>query len=121
MHELPVTQSLLDLALEHAAKAGGGLITALDLVIGDLSGVVDESIRFYWEIIAEGTPAAGAELRFRRVALELACGACGVTFAPSGEDYRCTKCGSPDVGVITGREFFLESIDLEPDRLGANS
>ena len=121
MHELPVTQSLLDLALEHAEKAGGGLITALDLVIGDLSGVVDESIRFYWEIIAEGTPAAGAELRFRRVALELACGACGVTFAPSGEDYRCTKCGSPDVGVITGREFFLESIDLEPDRLGANS
>jgi hydrogenase nickel incorporation protein HypA/HybF len=115
MHELPVTQSLLDLALEHAEKAGGGRITALDLVIGDLSGIVDESVKFYWEIIAEGTPAAGAELRFRRVAMELACGACGTTFAPSGEDYRCARCGSLDVTVVSGREFLLESIYLETD------
>jgi hydrogenase nickel incorporation protein HypA/HybF len=115
MHELPVTQNLLDLALEHAQRAGGGRITALDLVIGDLSGIVDDSVRFYWEFIAADTPAAGSELRFRRVALELHCRSCARAFTPEGEDYRCPGCGGGDVTVISGREFYLESIDLQQD------
>jgi hydrogenase nickel incorporation protein HypA/HybF len=115
MHELPVTQNLLDLALEHAQRAGGGRITALDLVIGDLSGIVDDSVRFYWAFIAADTPAAGSELRFRRVALELHCRSCAQTFTPAGEDFRCPGCGDGDVSVISGREFYLESIDLEQD------
>ncbi|HAX69543.1 MAG TPA: hydrogenase maturation nickel metallochaperone HypA, partial [Anaerolineae bacterium] len=48
MHELPVTQSLLKIALDHAEKANAKQITALNIVMGELSSMVDDSIQFYW-------------------------------------------------------------------------
>ena len=115
MHELPVTESLLALTLEHAAKAGGGRVTALYLVIGPLSGIVGESVRFYWEMISRDTPAEGALLHFRHTELILECRGCGSTFRPAAEDYTCPSCGSLDTLAVEGQEFHLEAIDLETD------
>jgi hydrogenase nickel incorporation protein HypA/HybF len=113
MHELPITENLLELALRSASDAGGGRITDLHLVIGPLSGVVDESVRFYWEILTEGTVAEGSRLHFRRTVLEMECRACGIRFRPESEDYHCTACGSPQVKTVGGTEFHLDAIDLE--------
>ncbi len=41
MHELAITQRILEIALEHAGRAGARRITAIHLVVGDLSSVVD--------------------------------------------------------------------------------
>jgi hydrogenase nickel incorporation protein HypA/HybF len=60
MHELPVTESLLEIALRHARKAGAERITRLNIVIGELSSIVDESIRFYWDIVSKDTMAEGS-------------------------------------------------------------
>jgi hydrogenase nickel incorporation protein HypA/HybF len=115
MHELPITQSILDLTLEHAAKAGGGRVTGIHLVIGELSRVVDDCVQFYWDLISEGTPAQGAVLHFRRVPLEFSCRDCGEVFRPrEALDYRCTSCRGSRVRVEKGDEFRLEAIDLEP-------
>ena len=57
MHELGITEQLLELTLGHAEEAGAERVTRLNLVIGEFSSVVDESIQFYWEMMAEGTPA----------------------------------------------------------------
>ena len=46
MHELPVTQSILDIALKHAQKVEAKRITDLHIVMGELSKLVDESIQF---------------------------------------------------------------------------
>ena len=113
MHELPITQGLLELALEHASRAGGGRITGLYLTIGELSGVVDDSVQFYWDIISADTPAEGAELHFERIRLELECRDCERSFSPATESYRCPRCDGVNVQVNTGSEFFLEAIDLE--------
>ena len=52
MHELAVTQSTLDLALKYA---GGRRITAIYLVVGELSSIVDDSVQFYWDFISRDT------------------------------------------------------------------
>jgi hydrogenase nickel incorporation protein HypA/HybF len=80
MHELPVTQSILDIALRHAE---GKRITDIYLVMGDLSRLVDDSIQFYWDIIAKDTVAAGATLHFRRVPAEFQCMVCFEKYPPS--------------------------------------
>ncbi|MGD8998651.1 MAG: hydrogenase maturation nickel metallochaperone HypA, partial [Anaerolineae bacterium] len=67
MHELSVTESLLEIALRHAARAGAARITRLNIVVGELSSIVDESVQFYWDIVSRGTMAEGAELHFERV------------------------------------------------------
>ena len=46
MHELPITEGLLNLALKHANQANAQRITRLNLVIGQLASVVDDSIQF---------------------------------------------------------------------------
>lgn len=112
MHELGITQSLLDLALKHAQAAGATRITVLHLVIGELSSVVDESVRFYWDFIGKGSIAEGAALHFERVGATLGCQDCGHEF-PLNEDYRCPACGGGQVIVRSGTDFYLKSIEVE--------
>ncbi|MHB8079684.1 MAG: hydrogenase maturation nickel metallochaperone HypA [Candidatus Krumholzibacteriia bacterium] len=113
MHELPITEGILDLVLDHAARAGAARVTAVHLVIGELSGFVADSVRFCWDLVSEGTRAQGAVLQFRRVPLRLACRDCGGLFAPDGVSFDCPACGSGATGVAEGREFRVESIDIE--------
>ena len=113
MHELAITQGILDLVAEHAAAAGAARVTAIDIVVGEMSGFLPDSIQFYWDELSEGTVARGATLRFRRVPLRLACADCGSLFPPGDGRFDCSACGSPRVRVAQGRELRVESIDVE--------
>jgi hydrogenase nickel incorporation protein HypA/HybF len=120
MHELSVTESILEIALRHARQAGAGRITGIYLVVGQLSSLVDDSVQFYWDLIAKGTPAEGARLHFRRVPAELLCLECGRRYQPGQDDLACPTCGSPQVKVAAGEEFYLEAIDVEREAAAAN-
>lgn len=113
MHELSVTENLLDLALRHAAAKGAAHITDLHLVIGQLSSIVDDSVQFYWDIVSEGTLAEGARLHFERIPAEMHCQDCQQRFALNQDDFGCPACGSLRIKVSKGDEFYLESIEIE--------
>lgn len=113
MHELSVTESLLKIALHHAEKADARRVTDLYIVTGDLASMVDDSIQFYWEIIARGTIAEQAALHFRRVPAQLQCNTCSETYQPSDRELVCPNCHGVGAKIIAGEEFFLESIDVE--------
>jgi len=114
MHELSVTEALLDLALRHARAAQAIRITDVNVVIGQLSTVIDDSVQFYWDMISGGTPAAGARLHFRRVPALFQCGECRHEYAPAAEVLACPACGSLEVSLIRGDELYLETLDIEP-------
>ena len=113
MHELSVTQSLLEIALRHAGQANAQQITRLNLVIGELSSIVDKSIQFYWDIVSRDTIAEGSELHFERVPGTLRCLGCDHRFPLNGRDYACPACGERQVVAAGGDEFRLESIEVE--------
>ena len=112
MHELSVTENILNIALQHAEKAQAKKITNVYLVIGDLSSIVDDSVQFYWDFITEGTIAAEATLHFRRIATEMSCVDCGHHYHPQN-DLGCPLCQSIKVEIIAGEEFYLDAIDIE--------
>ena len=113
MHELSITQGILDIALRHAEQANAQRITKLNLVIGELSTIVDDSVQFYWDIVSRDTIAAGAELHFERVPGILRCLACGHTFPLNGQDYTCPACGDKQVVTAGGDDFRLDSIEID--------
>ncbi len=113
VHELGVTKSILEIALRHANQAGAARIREVNLVIGELSSIVDDSVQFYWDMISEGTIAHGAALTFTRIPAMLRCQDCGYEFPLNHHDYACPACGSNKVVVADGEQFYLESIDVD--------
>lgn len=121
MHELSITQSLLELALEHAEAAGARRVTDLYLVIGDLSSVLDGCVQFYWDMIAEGTIASGSQLHFRRVPVEMCCQDCGGRYGLGESQGYCPGCGGTRLQIAAGDEFYLDCMDIEKGAPGAAS
>lgn len=114
VHELSVTQSILEIVLRHSREAGAGRILAISLVIGDLTGFVDESIQFYFDFLAKDTPANGAKLRFQRIAPRVRCYACQAEYAPpNSRVWVCPGCEALGGEVIAGKEFYVESIEVD--------
>ena len=113
MHELSITESILDITLRHARQAGAGRVTNLYLVIGQLASIVDDSVQFYWDIVAKGTLAEGARLHFKRIPVELQCLECNQPFKPQGGEFACPHCNSAKIKILSGEEFYLEAIDID--------
>jgi hydrogenase nickel incorporation protein HypA/HybF len=74
--------------------------------------IVDDSVQFYWDIISEGTIAQGATLHFDRRPAMLRCQGCCCEF-PMNEGFVCPQCHSQQVSLISGDEFYLDTINVE--------
>jgi len=114
MHELPVTQSILEIALRHAQKGGAKRILAINLTIGDLTGFVDDSIQFYFDYLSKETAADGARLTIERIPARARCHQCGAEYAPpDSRIWTCPQCEALGGEVIAGKEFYVASIEVE--------
>jgi hydrogenase nickel incorporation protein HypA/HybF len=113
MHEYAVTRSIINMAVEEAKKNGSNKIIEIRLVIGDLSTIIDESVQMYFDVIAEGTAAQGAKLSFRRIKAEFLCTACNIKFIKPERGFNCPNCGELGTPTDVGREFYIESIEVE--------
>jgi len=111
VHELAVTQNVLEIVLRHADNHR---IRRIDLVVGQLSTMVDDSVQFYWDIICRGTCAEGARLHFQRIPAQMRCTRCGTIFKLNG-DFVCPTCASAAAEVISGEEFYVDSIEVEEE------
>ena len=113
MHELSVTQSLLDIATEQAGKHNASTVTRISLVVGEISGVEDECMPFYFELLARDTVASGATLCIERVPMKARCRDCGLTFPLSEFNWACANCRGTGVELVSGREFYIDSMEME--------
>ena len=114
MHELSITESILEISLRHAKDAKAKKITHLYLVIGQLASIVDDSVQFYWDIVSKDTIAEGAMLHFKRLPSRFLCLDCGHQYTPGDLEFTCPRCNSNHSNVISGEEFYMEAIDIEP-------
>ncbi|MDY0020085.1 MAG: hydrogenase maturation nickel metallochaperone HypA [Anaerolineae bacterium] len=113
MHELPITEEILRIVTDHATQAQAKHVRAITLVIGDMTSFIDDTIQFYFDLLSPGTLAEGATLHFNRIRTRFRCRGCGQEFEPEGENWICPHCGALGGEVIAGKEFFVESIEVE--------
>jgi hydrogenase nickel incorporation protein HypA/HybF len=113
MHEASITESILSLALEKAAEAKAGKITRINLVVGELSGVVPECVQFYFDAISKNTLADGAKLDFEIKPTQIRCRKCQTVFTPANHVWACPQCRETSVEIASGQECYMESIEVE--------
>ena len=114
MHELSITQSILEIALDFALRNRAQKIVEIHLKIGEISDFDDEWIQRYFDFVGKGTIAEGAKLRICRTPAQLQCNRCSFIFPleKSTWNTQCPSCKSKDCGLISGREFQVESLEV---------
>jgi hydrogenase nickel incorporation protein HypA/HybF len=122
MHEMPVTQAILNMALE---AAGGQRVTDIHLYVGRMAAVVPDSVEVFFVHLSKGTPAEGAQLHFEIMPLEMSCADCGRQADLSqfdGERPQVTmaraiargcECGGHRLKVTGGVSFGMSRIEVE--------
>ena len=113
MHELGITENIVNIALAKAGEAKARKVTQINLVIGALSGFVPDCIQFYFDSLSQDTIAQEAVLHFESVPAQLRCRKCSIIFQPRDTQWSCPECRGQSVEIANGRELYIESIEVE--------
>jgi hydrogenase nickel incorporation protein HypA/HybF len=110
MHEMSITQSVIELCEEHAQ---GRRVLSVLLQIGALSGVVPDSIEFCFEACSKETLLDGARLEIELVAAEGRCPLCGKQSPVEAFFDPCPSCGGFGLEIVCGQELRVKELELE--------
>lgn len=113
MHELSITHNIIAICSEEAEKHKAKKVTEIRLKIGELSGMVPECIQNYFDILSAGTKVEGAVLKVEKVPLKILCRACGFQGVLDSMFEKCPDCGSEDIKLFGGNEFYIDSLEVE--------
>lgn len=108
MHELAITQSVVEAVRERLGDAPVRVVT---LEIGQLSGVVAESVRFCFDLCTDGTPLEGARLEILETPGSGHCRVCGADVMVDDLIPLCT-CGSADLDIRGGQELRIKQVEV---------
>ncbi|MDS1028982.1 hydrogenase maturation nickel metallochaperone HypA [Bacillota bacterium LX-D] len=112
MHEYPITEQIVRIAEESARNNNAEKVVAINLVVGELSGFIGDSIQMYFDIISKGTIVEGAQLNIRYIKPKLKCEKCDIYFTRPKFSFACPQCGANGVPTEIGKEFFVEDIEI---------
>lgn len=121
MHELSVAVGILEIVRQHVPAADAVRVRAVRVRVGDLAGVVPDSLDFCFAAIVAGTAYASAFLEINRVPARGVCGDCGQAAAiDSLPPFSCPSCHSPFLTLTSGDDLNVVDVELD-DTPGAPS
>lgn len=118
MHELSLAQNIVEIveaALPPESDPGASTVRVR---IGELAGVVPDSLAFCFEAITKGTRLENARLQLIPVAATAKCGSCGSVNQIIDAVFVCTECGGTGLTLLSGRELQVVEIELQEAEAG---
>ncbi|MBG0809143.1 hydrogenase maturation nickel metallochaperone HypA [Methylosinus sp. H3A] len=113
MHEMALTESIVELIEEESHKQGFSRVRVVRLEIGALSHVEPEAIRFCFEAVARGGIVEGARLDILRIPGEGWCLDCAKTVAVEERFGPCPECGGYHVQVTGGEDMRVQELEVD--------
>lgn len=110
MHEMSITQGIIDICEKYA---GGRRVLAVDVEIGELSGVVPEAVEFCFEACSRGTLLEGARINIIRIPGRGRCLDCEGDTPLAALFGACQRCGGYRVEVVSGEEMRVREIEVD--------
>jgi hydrogenase nickel incorporation protein HypA/HybF len=113
VHELSIALGIVEVAQEEAERRGGVQVDVVHLRLGALSGVVEEALRFSYEMACEETMLKGSRLLIESVPVEVYCADCRTEQKLSSiQCFCCPRCGTPTPEIIRGRELEVFALEI---------
>ena len=109
MHELAITQSVVTTITQRMRDAP---VRRIRLEVGRLSGLVPDTVRFCFAMVAAGTTCEGARLEIDEPPGRAHCRSCGAAFETGEVLPLCDGCGSADIEVEGGRELRIREVEV---------
>lgn len=109
MHELSICNAIARTASKHA---DGRPVSQVIVQVGHLRQVVPDALQFSWDVVSSASGLADAELVVEQVPAVVECRACGTRTTLEMPVLACGSCGAFDVGLVSGEELRVVSIDL---------
>ena len=113
MHEYPITQSIVRITEEELEKSKAKKVLEIKIVVGELSGLVPDCIQSYFDILSKGTKVEGAILKIDKRKVNIKCKDCGFESPMDLSRSNCSSCGSLNLKLIGGKEYYIESMEVE--------
>ena len=113
MHELSLTQNIVELAIQYASRNNAVAIRSITVEIGALSGVVADAVAFAFDVCSKGTMAEGARLEIRRIAGVGRCLRCRRESQLEALTHVCPLCGSLTMETVQGQEMKFTEMEVD--------
>ena len=106
-------ESALDAISRQAASHGATRVSRIVLRIGRLASVDQDALRFAFDALAPGTPAADAILEIESVPARAHCARCDADFAAdAGFILTCPRCRAFSSDIRSGRELDIARLEF---------
>ena len=125
MHEASVMADIVDAVVSELSNYRVTRVNEVTIVIGDLTQLGEEQLRFAWEVLTDANVLKGSKLTIKHEPVALRCAACGYEGPAKSVDFgdgashsipllSCPGCGGK-VEVIGGSSCRIESFDIEEE------
>jgi hydrogenase nickel incorporation protein HypA/HybF len=109
---MSIVSGMMSVLEDQAARHNVAHISKVTVRVGKMKAVEPSTLVACFELFAEGTIAQGAELVVEQVPVRARCGDCGEEFEIGGFRFRCRRCDSAALAIISGEELYVESFEF---------
>jgi hydrogenase nickel incorporation protein HypA/HybF len=113
MHEMALTESIVEILAEEGRKQGFARVRVVRLEVGAMAHVEPEALRFCFDAVSRGTLAEGATLDIIRLKGEGWCLDCGKTVPLDERFGPCPDCGGRHVQMTSGDELRIQELEVD--------
>jgi len=113
MHELSIAESILGIVRQYVPPDDEKRVKAINVRVGELSGVVADSLEFCFGAITAETSLHRAALCIERIPFQLYCENCADTKTSSRGLAVCPDCGGAQTKILSGNELQVTDIEMD--------
>ena len=115
MHELSIAESIISTVRSEMESNSYVTVSGIGLRIGEMTDIVEDSLRFGLEAFTKGTNLEGVEVTIEIIPLQGKCKQCQREFRIVEFKFVCPNCKGVEIEVIMGKELDISYLEVETD------
>ncbi len=113
MHEMSIALNIIDIVSSQAKAEQAQKINRIELEIGELAGILIDSLEFCFEAASKNTLADSASLNIVKIPGKGICHDCHTEIDVDNYIVVCPNCGGFGVEITQGKELKIRSINID--------